>query len=93
MGPGAAISAPSAPEIGGPSCRLWLRPSGGDIRLPGVVMGTRRGRSMRPDGDVTRPLAVDSDCSGEFVAATIFVAIGSKIILCDIIVYIRPFIQ
>ncbi len=65
-GPGAATSATSAPGIGGPSCSLQLCPNGGYAGNPGTVRGPRRGCCVRPDRDVTRPLAVDSVRGGEW---------------------------
>jgi hypothetical protein len=55
MGPGAAILAPSAPGIVGPSCRLRLRPGGDSVGSPGMVTGGTRERFMWSDSDGAYP--------------------------------------
>jgi hypothetical protein len=69
--PGAATLVPSAPRIGGPSCSIWLQPSGDYAVNPGKVRSETRGRYMQPDGDTAGPSAVDSASGGDCMVATV----------------------
>ncbi len=69
--PGAATLVLSAPRIGGPSCSIWLQPSGDYAVNPGMMRSETRGRYMQPDGDTAGSSAVDSASGGDCKVATV----------------------